>query len=317
MKTVKEPVMGVAKAAAPVALVVACLMLSAGPMSAAGQSVSKVSNELQQAPITQSAGGAIQETPLLADDRPDLFGREDTARAAFGFTKGAKRSGRHVHDGLQNLDYDEVTEVDSKGQPSSLVQFDSKGGLVAAVRFDSPASTSGVVSADAATKAARKSLQGVGMAPDGNAQTSRDDASGGWAVQWQRTSAGHTVRGDETLVRLGADGRIQSVAAVTHGLAAMPATQLAQADARAVVARQCSAWFSGKGSGYNVGEMDLEWVGPNAAFDGSKLESDSDPYRLAWVVNVVPTGAAADSTRLVTLYVDAGSGAVIGGDVVE
>ena len=317
MKTVKQPLIGIAKTAGPAALVIAGLIFSAGQMSAAGHPTPKATSELQEAPIAQSAVGAIHETPLLADDRPDVFAREDTARAALGFTKGAKRSGRHVHDGLQASDYDEISELDAKGQPSSLVQFDTKGDLVAAVRFDSPVSSSGVVSADSATKTARKSLQGVGLASDGNPQTRLDDASGGWAVQWQRTSAGHTVRGDETLVRLGADGRIQSVAAVQHGLAAVPASPLAQADARAVVARQCDAWFSGKGSGYNVGAMDLQWVGPNAAFDGMKLDSESDPYRLAWVVNVVPTGAAADSTRLVTLFVDAGSGAVIGGDVVE
>jgi hypothetical protein len=49
----------------------------------------------------------------------------------------------------------------------------------------------------------------------------------------------------------------------------------------------------------------------------SKLNTAPAPYRLSWVVNVKPTGEAADYIRLITLYVDAGDGTVIGGDVVE
>jgi hypothetical protein len=63
--------------------------------------------------------------------------------------------------------------------------------------------------------------------------------------------------------------------------------------------------------------MELEWVGPNAAFDPAKMDLATEPYRLAWVANVKPSGRAADSLRLVTLYVDAADGSVIGGDVVE
>ena len=63
--------------------------------------------------------------------------------------------------------------------------------------------------------------------------------------------------------------------------------------------------------------MDLEWVGPNAAFDPAAVGEAAAPYRLAWVANVKPTGAASDVLRLVTLYVDAGDGSIIGGDVVE
>jgi hypothetical protein len=63
--------------------------------------------------------------------------------------------------------------------------------------------------------------------------------------------------------------------------------------------------------------MDLEWVGPNAAFDPSKLDATPAPYRLAWVANVKPSGPVAQSVRLITLYIDAGDGTVLGGDVVE
>ena len=68
---------------------------------------------------------------------------------------------------------------------------------------------------------------------------------------------------------------------------------------------------------YAIQGMNLEWVGPNAAFDPAKVGATNEPYRLAWVANVQPSGSIADVVRLITLYVDAGDGTVIGGDVVE
>ena len=63
--------------------------------------------------------------------------------------------------------------------------------------------------------------------------------------------------------------------------------------------------------------MDVEWVGPNAMFEPSKVGAAPGPYRLAWVANIKPSGPASEYVRLITLYVDAGNGAVIGGDIVE
>jgi hypothetical protein len=76
-------------------------------------------------------------------------------------------------------------------------------------------------------------------------------------------------------------------------------------------------WFGGTDSAYVVDSMDVEWVGPNAAFDATKVGAAPQPYRLAWVANVKPTGSAAGAVQLITLYLDAGDGTVIGGDVVE
>ena len=76
-------------------------------------------------------------------------------------------------------------------------------------------------------------------------------------------------------------------------------------------------WFAGRNSGHTIQGMDLEWVEPNGAFDPARITDSAQPYRLAWVANVKPTGAAANYVWLMTLYVDAGDGSIIGGDVVE
>ena len=257
------------------------------------------------------------ETPIYADDKPEVFARAGAARDSLGFPKGATRTGRHVHDGNQNTDYDEVDEVDAGGHPVALTQHDSKGRLVTAVRFDMPAGLSTKVNGDQAATAARTRLVQAGLTPVGQARVDENPAANGWDIHWDRSEAGYRVRGDETAAHVWQDGRVQSVAHVEHDLAAAPANPLVRAKAQDAVARQFDSWFAGRNSGYTVQAMNLEWVGPNATFDTAKLGAAPAPYRLAWVADVKPSGSAAEVVRLITLYVDAGDGTVIGGDVVE
>jgi hypothetical protein len=259
----------------------------------------------------------ITETAIYADSKPDIFARAGKARDAFGFPAGQRRTGRHVHDGYQKSDYDEVSEIDSAGNPLSMTQFDADGGLVSAVRFDAPPASAAIGSADAATKTAQLGLAASGMRTLGQARLQENYAAGGWDVHWDRLEGGFAVRGDETSVHVWKDGRIQSVARVEHKLAAAPARKLGQAEAHQTADRELNAWFSGKDSGYSQEDKGMQWVEPNAAFDPSKVGTDAEPYRLAWVVNVKPSGSVANYVRLITLFVDAGDGTIIGGDVVE
>jgi hypothetical protein len=303
------------KLASATAIVAVALAVSGGQLMAAA--VAGPVQEPDNLVAAPAGPGVTNETVLLANDRPELFARSGSVRDALGFTRGATRSGRHVHDGLQNSDYDEVAEIDSAGHATSLAQFDATGHLVTAVRFDGVPTSVARLTADAAAKTAQRTLASAGMSVSGGARTEANDVSGGWDIHWDRTQSGLKVRGDETSVHVWQDGRLQSVAHVEHSLTPAPAKPLGRADALAVVTRQCDAWFTASGSGYSVQATELQWVGPNAAFDAQKLGAAVEPYRLAWVVNVKPSGVAAESARLVTLFVDAGNGSVIGGDVVE
>ena len=307
---------GAAKAAIAVVIVTAGLVASGGAIAAAGSTRTAASPVL--GPAAMPAGrSTLSETAIYADDHPDVFARAATTRDALGFTKGATRKGRHVTDGLQNSAYNEVAEVDTAGQPTSLAQFDGSGRLLAAVRFDAPSRSGSGVSGDEAATMAQRGLVSAGLAPTGRASSQANAAAGGWDVRWPRTQGGFTVRGDELSAHVWQDGRIQSVARVEHDLAAAPARTIAHDQAQSVVTARCNVWFQGSDSGFSVQSMDLEWVGPNAAFDPAMVNAATEQYRLAWVANVKPSGRAADSLRLVTLYVDAGDGSVIGGDVVE
>lgn len=300
-----------------VSLVIVGLVVTADRMTAASSGVSE--GALGDSAIEGSRVGQpiVTETILNADDSPDVFKRAASARDAFGFPVGAKRTGKHVHDGIQTTDYDQVDEIDGAGQPLAQTQFDSSGRLVSAVRFDMPSASSARVTLDNASKAASRGVSESGLAPSGQSRTDPNPVLGGWDVHWDRTQDGYAVRGDETRVHVWPDGRIQSVARVAHDLMPAPARRLAMDDAKRVVTGQFDRWFAGRSSGYAISESKVEWVAPNAAFDAAKLTAAPSAYRLAWVVNVKPSGAAADYLTLVTIYVDAGDGTILGGDVVE
>ena len=308
-----------ARAALAPAIVVGALALSGGTFAAAGSNLTAAATAATPGGAAAMPAGrfAVIETAIYADDHPDVFARAASVRDALGFGKGTARKGRHVNDGLQASSYDEVAEVDAAGRSTSLAQFDGNGRLLAAIRFDSPSKGGGAVSSDEATKAAQRGLVSAGLQPAGKARSLINDVGGGWDVHWDRNEAGYKVRGDDLSVHVWQDGRIQSVGRVEHELAAAPARTIAHDEAQGLVTSRCKTWFQGTESGFSVQSMDLEWVGPNAAFDSSKIDAAAEPYRLAWVANVKPSGKAADSLRLVTLYLDAGDGSVIGGDVVE
>jgi len=260
----------------------------------------------------------VQEaTAITADDHPQVFAGADKARDGFGFPVGVKKVGRHVHDGYQKVDYDEVSEVAADGQPLALTQFDSSGRLTAAARFDLGTVSGARIGGDGAVKAAQRGLNASGLTVAGQARTDSSASDGGWDVHWDRVADGLAVRGDEVRVHLWSDGRIQTVGRAEHPLAAAPSQRLSQLEARTAATRQLSQWSVNSGAQFSVTGMEIQWVGPNAAFDATKLNDAAAPYRMAWVVNVKPTGSRADYVSLITLYVDAENGSVIGGDVVE
>jgi hypothetical protein len=300
-----------------VAVVVVGLAVTADRMTATSgggsgiEMAAEAANNAKVAPPLQTA------TVITADDRPDVFNRAVRARDALGFPVGTKRTGKHVRDSYRPTDYDEVEEVDGAGRTLALTQFDPAGRLISAVRFDQPAASAPKVDRNAATSAAIRGVSASGVAAAGRYEADANPVLGGWDVHWDRSQDGFKVRGDETRVHVRSDGRIQSVAHVEHQLAAAPGQRLGIDDARKVVDGQFDRWFAGRGSGHEVQQMNLEWVAPNAAFDAARLSAPAAPYRLAWVANVKPSGVAADYVSLVTLYVDAGDGTVLGGDVVE
>jgi hypothetical protein len=284
-----------------------CLIVSAGSSAAAPSG----------AGVSVAERPARVETALGANADAAVLARETKTRDALGFPVGVSRIGRHVHDGLEQTEYDEVTELDAHGRPQALTQFDMNGQLRSAVRFDAPSAGAVKVTRDAAVKSAQRSISAAGLSAGAVSSTEADVAAGGWTVHWARLVDGVRVRGDETRVHIWANGRIQSVARAEHDLAAAPGNRMDAAAGRQIATSTVASWLAGHDSSYTVQKTALEWVGPNAAFDPAKLTSAEAPYRLAWVTEVVPTGTAAQTFWRISLFIDAADGSLIGGDFVE
>ena len=298
------------KSAIGAGAIVACLVVTAGRMIAAPQP----SGGFAQTAVDEPTRF---ETALDANSEAVVLARASKTRDALGFPVGAKHTSKHVRDGFEHAEYDEVSEVDTAGRVTSVTQFDAQGQLRAAVRLDSGPRAGLNVTREAAIQSAQRSAVAAGLAVDTPSAVDVDEANGGWTISWARKQDGVRVLGDETRVHLWSDGRIQSLARVTHDLASPPDRRISSDQARQVASATVDQWFAGRNSGHTIQSMDLEWVGPNGAFDPARITDSPQPYRLAWVANVKPTGAAASYVWLMTLYVDAGDGSIIGGDVVE
>lgn len=247
----------------------------------------------------------------------EVSARAQAMRDTLDFPVGSERVARHVRDGFQQIEYDEVEELDADGRILAVAQFDSSGRLRAAVRFDAHARPSRPMGRDAATKAAQRAATAAGLPATGALRTESDPASEGWTVHWAREVEGVPVRGDETRVHVWPDGRVQSLSRAEHRLAARPARPLDRTQAAAIADQYLDGWFAQSSSGYSLQGMNLEWAAPNGAFNANAPDDPQAACRLAWVVNVKPTGAASDYLRLITMYIDAGDGSLLGGDFVE
>ena len=292
------------------ALLLGCMAVAGGSLSGTGQT-SKASSS------AQPSQPAMVFQLLDAQSSPTVFAHANSARDALGFPVGTSRSGKHVQDGFQHAEYDQVDELDSTGRPISTTQLDKSGRVISAVRFDEIAHPASRIGRDAALQTARKAATSAGVTVTGTTYADVDPATDGWTIRWSRIQDGISVRGDETRVQVRPDGRIQSLARTEHGLAATPARQIKSDEARQRVAAKADGWFTARGSSYTIDSIDLEWVGPNGAFDPTKSIDPQPVYSLAWVANVKPSGDASKYLWLVTVYIDAGDGSVIGGDFVE
>ena len=214
--------------------------------------------------------------------------------------------------------YDEVTDLDAGGRPIALQRFDRAGRLVAAMRFGLQ-STARVALGDpvVAAAAAGRFARTLGLDPAGSPAVRR--AGGGdWVVTWSRIVHGFPVRGDGVRVQVWADGSLHLAVRTERPLADEPDRRIAATDARRLADEHLATWFSGPDrAGLRLGAPALAWVAPNDTFDRTAPDAPSPLLRLAWVVEVRTSGTLAGSLRALELYMDAGDGRLIGGDVLR
>jgi hypothetical protein len=265
------------------------------------------------------AGGPTSErAPLRPEEAGPVLAAAGAARVRLGLPLPAAVRVDRVTDRLDGTTYDEVVASDAAGRSLHLQRFDERRRLVGAVSFGWQVA-GGRPLADASSARAR----GVGLANALDlgvlgAPDVRPEPDGtGWTVAWPRVVDGIPVLGDGVRVDLWPDGRVHAVVRAERPLATRPAQVLDETTARQRATETLGDLFGRRAGQVAVSGVSLGWVAPNDAFDPTAPDAPGSTLRLAWVVEARTVGELADGLRAVKLFLDAGTGALLGGDVLR
>jgi hypothetical protein len=265
------------------------------------------------------AGGPVTDrTPVAGDRAAVALARAADVRARLGLPSPATSRVERVVDRFDGSAYDEVTESDATGRALGLHRFDARGRLVGSVAFGWQAAGGPRLPNAAAARARGSRLAtnlGLDAAGTPDVQAAPDDT--GWTLTWSRNVDGVPVPGDGVRVDLWPDGRMHAIVRTERPLAARPITTLDEATARARGTAMLGTLFGDRTDQVAITTLALAWVAPNSAFDPTGPDAPGTTLRLAWVVEARTSGPLADELRAVKLFLDAGTGALIGGDVLR
>lgn len=263
------------------------------------------------------AGGRSTDAIALDDmERRDALDRAGRVARALGLPTGVRRIAVRLDDRFDGTIVDEVTAFDAADRPIAIVRSTPDGRLRTAVRLGW-SDASGTLTGAAAARRARELLGAAGVRPAGRPVSAPDRSGRGWTVAWPRIVDGVPVLGDGTWVRLWPDGTVHSVASAEATLAAVPSTTLTEDEARRIAERQVATWsVAGQVSG-TVSSLELAWAAPNDMFEPSRPDAPEAVRALVWVARVTPAGVLASRVRGIELYIDAGDGRLLGGDLLE
>jgi hypothetical protein len=278
------------------------VLAAAGLASSAGASVAPPSRQiLDRVPVELAPAPAAQ-----------AMRRAAAVGLALGL-RGQPIDIEEVRDGMIGRTVDEVT-LGEPGRHTGLVVHDASSGHPVAVTnlVWTPADDLARMGANAVPAAAARLARSAGLAVQGNKPDVRwDDAADAWEVSWIREVDGIRAPTNGLTIRLRRSGSLASLSAPKSALAPAPAHPIPAG--RAVAVGRAFARGHGLDAfpGFTVESLGLAWSEANGFTDG---EAAIDPtLHLCQVVRIAFTPEGSEP-RLIELHVDAGSGAIIGGD---
>jgi hypothetical protein len=265
------------------------------------------------------AGGPVTDrTPVAADRAVATLGLAAAFRSRLGLPEPATSRVERVVDRFDGTAYDEVTASNGAGQAVHVARFDVRGRLVGAVAFGWQAAGGPPLANAAAARACGDRLAAdLALEPSGTPDVRQAPDGTGWIVTWPRLVDSVPVVGDGVRVDLWPDGRMHAIVRTERSLAARPAVTLDEAMARSRATATLGTIFGGRAGQVRIASIALGWVAPNSAFDPTGPDAPGATLRLAWIAEARTSGDLADGLRAVKLFLDAGTGTLIGGDVLR
>ncbi|MEA2536187.1 MAG: hypothetical protein QOF11_421 [Chloroflexota bacterium] len=235
-----------------------------------------------------------------------------------GLSAVAQRTVDRVLDRRGQRTFDEVTDLDGRGRPVAVLRYGLDGRLIAATRLGwQPGAGRALATRADAVRSADRLARLLGIVPVGTPLADGRGANG-WSVRWPRVLDGVPVPGDGLRVQLWPDGSLHGLASAEHPLAARPAAAIAATASQALVTRLLDRWIPAVHRGeVRIVASSLAWVAPNDTFEPVRPDAPAEIRRLAWVVSVRSSGTLAQSLRALEVWIDAGDGSLLGGDVLR
>ena len=260
---------------------------------------------------------AVERRPLPADDVAAVRARGLAHAQALGLPTGSRARAARLVDRLEDRDLDEVVIRDGTGTRLAIVRMRPDGRLVAAVRLGWQGRAGAAIDAGRAAAHAAEAARAAGLSVGGPPTIARD-VDGGWRATWGRTVDGIAVLGDGASVTLFADGTLHAVAERQRALAPEPAVVLGRDRAERLARERLRTLLGAVDAEQaTIVGLDLAWVAPNDTFDAAAPDAPDPVLRLAWVARARTRGALVDRLRALELYLDAGDGALLGGDLLR
>jgi hypothetical protein len=263
------------------------------------------------------AGGrstrAIDLPPSQADQARS-HGRK--LAAALGLPGTAQRVER-LDDRFEHRTYDEVTSYDTTGREVAIARFELDGTVAMAVALGWQPGPRAALERTAAEARGIAVAAAAGLNVRGRPTVIASAGSGGWSVAWPRVVDGVVVRGDGLRVALWPDGTFHGLNRIERRLAAAPGRPLSAAAARTAAEAWAAQRYGAAVTDLHVVRVQQAWVAPNGAFDPSAPDAPAETLRLAWIVGFDATGALVERIRSIEVWLDAGDGTLLGGDVAE
>lgn len=263
------------------------------------------------------AGG--RSTRPVAAPADHLARAESRARAltaALGIP-GASHRATRLDDKFEHRTYDEVTSFDGGGRDVAISRFELDGTVAMAVGLGWRPGTGRAVDSVGAARSAAAVARAAGLAVGGQPDVRASAGSGGWSIAWTRRVDGAPVRGDGVRVMLWPDGSFHGLTRSERPLATAPTRTINAAQARAAAGSLAAERFGASIAETRIVSVERAWIAPNDTFEAAAPDAPAATLRLAWIVRFESHGALAERLRQVELWIDIGSGNMLGGDLVE
>ncbi len=238
--------------------------------------------------------------------------RADALRASLALP-GRVAAIERIEDRFEGRIVDRVTFEDAAG-PSALVELEPSGRPHLAIALGWRGAKGAAVPRNVAFRLALAQARAAGFAVNGQPTILETDEE--WEVVWGRTVDGIPVLGDGVRVSLWKDGSFHAVVQWEHPLAPRPTTTIDEGTARAIAAARFAERAGIEGA-IVVRSARLAYVRPNDVVAPSRPDAPAAEARLAWVVLGEPADPSKSFIERAELWLDAGDGSVLGGDVAQ